>query len=327
MSATTILVPISEPEARTLLAGGTAGEAAVSAITERAATLRSRVAVVDAVREELHNLLFERWADARAEKPPSLLARLTARWRPAEPPRLPTGYDPLVHLFGRSLPAGGADARGVAERIRSLVAMDNAAFREAIAADLGAFDPRAPAVFEQAFTRVTNPGVGSAMKNEALAVERALGREPPDAKGAYDAVVRLAAWSRPIWRLDGEMLGALMQAAALPIKPERAGVLFDEAGRERPALAAAVEKLPEGLPSFSGAGGYLSAAAVKLCAPSLRGGAGKAAQSAASSADDPPATLRNLRLLAEAILYCEAENLGLAEAAGVEWHDRKPIAA
>ena len=66
---------------------------------------------------------------------------------------------------------------------------------------------------------------------------------------------------------------------------------------------------------------------VKMVAGSIQFRRTRLAKNATDNADDPEVTLRNLRLLEEAVLFCESQNLALVrKAAGVEWHDRQKAA-
>jgi hypothetical protein len=295
VSATTVLVPLSESEAEQLLGPEPDAGTAIGALIDRARTLRSQVAVVDAVREELHDLLYARWEEGRRKSPlPPLLRALLRKVRPEEPPSLPTGYDPFVHLFGRSLPVGGPNPRAVADRLREVLALRGDAFLTALATDLRSLDPRAADV--------------------PLA-----GKEPPaDLEEAIQSE-----WQKETTALaQGELLGPLLDTLGLTVRPDRATVLFEELAEARRELQPALEQLPNKLPGFAGAGGYLSSTGVKLLAGSLRMSGTRLLQNAGRNADDAEATLRHLRLLSEAVFYCEEEELGLAEGSGVEWHDR-----
>src|SRR4051794_8527879 len=61
VSVTTVLVPVLEPEAEALFAGGEDARRAALEAIRRALVLRARVARVDAIRDELHDLLFAHW--------------------------------------------------------------------------------------------------------------------------------------------------------------------------------------------------------------------------------------------------------------------------
>jgi hypothetical protein len=310
---------LSEPEAELLVGPAPAATAAIAALTERAKTLRSQVAAVDAVREDLHGLLYARWEQGRQKRRlPPLLRALLRKVRPEEAPLLPAGYDPLVHLFGRSLPVAAPSPRAVADHLREVLVLRGDAYREALMADLRALDGNAGS------TRLPDtrspPELEAAIQSEWQRVVDALAEAR--AVVAWDALVRLSAWSRPIWRLDGELLGQLLEELGLTVRPDRATVLFEELADERPELQSALELLPSKLLGFTGAGGYLSSTSVKLLAGSLRMSGARLLQNAGRNADDTEVTLRHLRLLSEAVFFCEEEGLGLAEATGVEWHDR-----
>lgn len=319
MSATTVLVPLSESESELLLGPEPEAGTAIGALLDRARTLRSQVAVVDAVREELHELLYSRWAAGHRKSPlPPLVRALLQKVRPAEPPRLPAGYDPFVHLFGRSLPVTAAMPRETAERLSRVLALQGEEFRETLETDLRALDSRAATV---RLAEAAPPAeLETAIRGEWQGMTAAL--VAGNLVAAWDALVRLSSWSRPIWRLDGELLGQLLDTTGLTVRPEPATLLFEELADTRPELQAAMEQLPGKLPGFAGAGGYLSSTAVKLLAGSLRMSGARVLQNAARNADDTEVTLRHLRLLSEAVFFCEEEELGIAEAAGVEWHDR-----
>lgn len=315
MSATTVLVPVSEDEVRRLLTGQR-----VEALGPRARLLRSRVAQVDAVREDVHSALYEGWENeqAAALPRPGLLAALGRRIKP--PPvdgRLPTGYDPYIHIFGRSLPVAADAPVAVAERLAKLLAMDDAAFATAINDDLRQLGAGAFTVSAQA----KPVEVEASLLQQLGALATALQAQPPQVRAAWDAVLRISAWSRPVWRLDGDLLSPFLTLLAVGTKPEPATELFKASGLD----LAGAQALPAAIPSFSGGGGYFSVVAVKALAAALRFQS-RLVQTAQKTSDDPEVALRNLRLLSEAAFYCEREGLGLAEAAGVEWHDRPEVA-
>jgi hypothetical protein len=308
VSVTTVLVPVSTAEVDALERGD-----AVPALTERARLLRGRVAQVDAVREDLHSQLYDAWEQAQEAAAPrgGLLAAIG---RKIKPPivehRLPVGYDPYVQLFGRSLPLADDSPVTIAERIPKVLALDGTAFTASMIEELGrlgATDVAIPAASAPA-------DLEAAIEAQQRQLHAALAARA--LRSAWDALLRLCAWSQPIWRLDGELLMPLLIASAVATKPEPATALF-------PNLSAAQvsETLPGAIPSFSGGGGYFTPAAVKELAAALRFQS-RIVQAARKAADDSDIALRNLRLLSEAAFYCEREGLGLAEAAGVEWHDR-----
>jgi hypothetical protein len=320
VSVTTVLVPVSEGEAEALVSGSgreAAIEAieAIEAIGRRASVLRARVARVDALRDELHLLLFEKWSAARSRE--GAITRFLKAFQKKRPAQAATGYDPFVQLFGRSLPVAGDAPRAVAARLSALLAMDEAAFESELAADLATFDVRAGALF-RASPQAPSPETTQHITHEAKKLASALAPEGPLAP-ALDALVRLSAWSRPVWRLDGETLGGLLQELGIGIAPSRGGVLFEE------VIAVSTERLealPQGLSGFSGAGAVLTSAQVQSLAAAFRMQRGRLSHNAAAAEDDARIVMRHARLLEEATLFAEAEGLALAEAAGIEWHDR-----
>jgi hypothetical protein len=229
-----------------------------------------------------------------------------------------TGYDPFVHIFGRSLPVNGATSKDVTERLTKVLAMDAAALSAAIAEDLRSLDVRAPALFESA----TAPTLTDLRPRLEALVEAA--SNVANVRSAYNAIVTLAAWSQPVWRLDGELLRDLVRTVGITVLPARPDALFAELKEQQPGVEAQLKSLPTVIEGFvASAGSYWSSLDVKSVAGSLRLHRSTLAKNAVENAEDEIMTLRNLRLLEEAVFYCEAENLGLAEAAGVEWHDRK----
>jgi len=323
MSVTTLLIPIAAQEAEALLEGGAAGQAATAEMTARAATLRGRIAAVDAVRDELHDRLFASWPGARPVPPTAaVLNALLRKLRPPPPTALPTGYDPFVHLFGRSLPVDGRTPKEVAERLHRILKLDDAAFRVELAQDVRGLDAAAGERIRASLASLQPVDLAPAVSAEVARLQSAVARDPPDLTAALDSLVRLGAWSHPLWRLDGEMLPDLFETLGLTVKPEAAAPLFEELAFTRPEVQAAIESLPSTLARFAGAGSYLSGTAVKVLSGSLRLNGGRLIENAVRNSGDPPLTLRHLRLLMEAAFFCEAEDLGLAEAAGVEWHDR-----
>ena len=318
MSVTTVLVPVDEAEAEALLNGGTVADEALSGLQTRAVRLRRRIARVDSIREQLHELLFSRWAGAQA-KPESPLAPLVRLFRKAPPPRVSNGYDPFVHIFGRSLPVVGATSKEVAERVTVVVAADETAFEAELAKDLRSLDSAAADLFRNAPRSAVD--VDDPITAQATCIADAL-REPPQLVAALDAIVRLNAWSQPVWRLDGEMLPSLLRTLGIGVIAGSALPLFAELIEARADLAQASEKLPKGLNNFAGAGAFLTSVDVKMVAGALRMSRGRVAKNASEGDEGSEITLRHLRLLEEAIFFAEAQNFALAEAAGVEWHDR-----
>lgn len=310
MSVTTVLVPVDEAEAEALLSG----EADVQTIVARTARLRARVARVDPVREPLHDLLFRTWDIARQGRP-SLLARVRGLIQKPKSWSVPSGYDPFVHLWGRSLPVTGAHGGEVAEALQQVLAADDGAFTAKLGEHLASLDPQAASVWAEAPRTVAVEGVEAAVRGQAKEVASAAAERRWTA--ALDALARLNAWSRPVWRLDGEMLPDVVSALGLRVMPGRATALFEGLGLDE----AAIESLPKRLASFHGAGTYLSSGEVKMLAGSLRLSRGRVAKNAAESGGAPELALRHLRLVDEAVRYCEAEHLGLIEASGVEWHE------
>lgn len=316
MSVTAVLVPFAENEAEALLAANR--EEALRPLLARARTLRPRLARLDGVREELHAALFHKW-NHEAGRAPSPLVQV---WRLVTKARGEVrefaGYDPFVHLFGRSLPATGATSRDVAAAIARLCEADDAAFETALAADLRGLDPKAAGLFLEARTPAVE-GLDEAFGAEARRLEAGLSGE--DYKAAFDALVRLQAWSRPVWRLDGAMLEGLLGDVGVQVEAGSGADFFQEA-LDPPPSEAALARLPRGLETFSGPGAYFPAARVKVLAGALRLQRARIRANATQSDERTAIVLRHVRLVEEAALYCEAHDLGLCEAAGVEWHDR-----
>jgi hypothetical protein len=234
------------------------------------------------------------------------------------------GYDPDVQLFGRSLPAAGATPAEAARRVSDLLAMDDGAFALAMGEDLATFDPAARDLWRNS-VHDKPLELEPAFRSEVASAGSALTAEPPQLRAAWDAVVRLSAWVWPVWRIDGEMVNELLDTVGLTVKAEAPRPLFESFGTGRTSVAAALASLPGKLPSFSSAGACWTASSLKLLAGSLRLQSGRILQNVSRNADDPVATLRNIRLLSEAVFYCERAELGLAEAAGVEWHERRRL--
>lgn len=319
MSVTTLLVPVDEAEAEALLEQGAQAELLPS-IIERAGVLRARVERVDAVREELHAALFDRWEGAHA-KPKSafvqVLEALRKKRKPAEPS---TGYDPFVHLFGRSLPLDAPAAQALAESLANALKVDETAFAEAVAESLKRLDPKAEAIWRGTPSTQVPEGVGEAIRAEAA---RAKLSDPTESlRPALNAIARLSAWSRPVWRLDGELLSDLVETLGVEVPLGSAKGLFEVAAETRAWMQGPMEALPTSLPDFHGAGGAWSSAEVKLLAGALRLRRGRIAENVAGT-ESPMLTMRHARLLEEAAAYCAAEGFALVEAAGIEWHDRR----
>jgi hypothetical protein len=317
VSVTTVLVPVLEPEAEGLFENGDA-----AGLRTRARRLRARVARVDAIREELHDLLFPRWKAANTARPP-LPLRLIQALRKAKPAEASAGYDPFVHLFGRSLPVDGASPKAVVEALVKVLAQDDAVADETLAAHLTALDPRAGERLRQQPRPAVDEALDPAIDRELAKIRTAMSAQPPALRAALDAVVRLSAWSFPVWRLDGEMLPDLLRAVGIGVTPGRARGLFETVADARPELVPLLDTLPARLPDFAGTGSFLTSGEVKVLAGALRLQRGVIARNAADSGENATLVMRHMRLLEEAVLFCEAEGLGLAEAAGVEWHDRE----
>ena len=315
MSVTTVLVPVLEPEAEALFEGEPAPE-----LASRARTLRPRVARVDAVRDELHELLFPRWAEARA-KPPNAVRRLASLFRRDQSAPASEGYDPFVQLFGRSLPLDGPP-RTVVEALARALQADDDAFTEVVASHLRGLDARAEKLFRDAPTPPPPDELDAAIALETKAIATALAASPPELGAALDAVARLSAWSWPVWRLDGQMLPDLLRTLGIGVVSGRATALFEPLAETRPAITAALPSLPERLPDFARAGSFLTSAEVRLVAGALRLRRGLIAKNVADSGESAALVMRDARLLEEAVLFCEARSLALLEAAGVEWHER-----
>lgn len=318
MSATAVLVPVLEPEAEALVSGGDAAKEAVSDLVVRGERLRSRVAAVDAIREELHLLLFPRWQGPK-EKPPGFFASLASYFQTRQPARRSQGYDPFVHLFGRSLPVAAPDSALVAKRLADLLALDDDAFLEALGKELALLDPAATGVWSQA--SLAPVPLREAIDRQTKALADAMSTEPPAFRTALDVVVRLSAWTQPVWRFDGEFLPDLLRTLGIGVEIERPIELFEALVDEHPGWAQALSKLPVALGSFDGAGAWLSSTQVKFVAGTLRLQRGRLADNASYVAH-PALVMRHLRLLEEAIFFCEANGLALCEASGVEWHER-----
>lgn len=322
MSVTTVLVPVLEPEIEGLFEGGAAREDAQNAIVARASVLRPRVSWVDSVREDLHALLFPLFEESSG-KPPGLLQRLKSRFLPNPAIAPSTGYDPFVQLFGRSLPVGGSSPLEVAQVLQRVMGMEEERFRSALTSDLAALDPRTRDVLANARVDASSPReIAEAVNQQVRDIDRALRSSTPAVREVLDAAVRLSAWSWPVWRFDGEMLPDLLAKLNTTVKPQRASGLFDPLVDERPELAELLETLPKMLAGFDGAGSFLPSGSVKILARSLKLYARKVAENVARTGESPVILMRNLRLLEEALLFCEAEGLALCEASGVEWHDR-----
>jgi hypothetical protein len=321
VSVTTVLVPLLEVEVHALLLGRAPEE-----MIDRANRVRRRVQAVDASREELHVLLYPLWERGLAARRPSgprgpisLLTRLVT---PRRPPPAPPAYDPYVQVFGRSLPVAGDTPRAVADRLTELMGKDDPTFEQSFTEDLRRLDARATDVVARHRPGAVG-GVALAVAAEVGLLRQCLDADPPRLSDAWTAIVSLQAWSWPVWRLDGDMIGQLLEALGIAIRPEPPRSVFEPWLQSRGLPDTALAGLPGKLPSFRAAGGYFPAAQVKALAGSIGVQSSRLAQNALRNADDPDAALRNLRLLSEAAFYCERNGLGLAEAAGLEWHDRQ----
>ncbi len=315
MGVTTVLVPVDESEAEGLLAGGGS-----DGLVERTARLRRRVARVDAVREKLHALLFPLWRGG--ERPVWSVRRWVASLRSPGAAAASTGWDPFVQLFGRSLPVAGSDGRAVAAALVELVDL---ASDDDFAAQLGemlsSFDPKAGVVWREAPAFAED-----ARCEERIAIQRAqisAAMSAGDPARALRPLARLSAWSQPVWRFDGHQLGELLALAGIGIVPEPPSALLEELpGRESAASATtATSPMPARLGAFAGTGGYLTSGAVQLLAGALRLGRSSIAKQVGASGEPPAVAMRHLRLLEEAVLFCETRGLGLWETAGLEWHE------
>lgn len=322
MSATAVLVPILEPEAEALLDGD--AHAIISELRARAALLRRRIARVDTIREELHALLFSKW-EKSLPKHPGMFAALSSLWKKPEPAQSSKGYDPFVHLFGRSLPVAAPDSKLVADRLTKLLSLEEDAFVESLGAELALLDPKARTLWSETRPLDAPPALEGAITEELTALERAMRSEPPKPAAALDAIVKLSAWSRPVWRFDGDMLPDLLRTLGIGVELSPAVELFEARADESPALEAALKTLPMSLGSFAGAGAWLSSSQVKLVGGALRLQRGRLATNAAQS-ENPTIVMRHVRLLEEAVFFCEENGFALSEAAGVEWHEREPVA-
>jgi len=318
VSATTVLVPVDEPEAEALLEGGEPAPHALDALKQRARTLRARVGRVDAVRDALHELLVPLWKASRPPPPRWFdpLARLVTK--PAPAPRS-TGYDPFVQLWGRSLPLAGSTPEQVAARLQELLPAGDEAFDRALAVELRALHPQAEALWASA-PSPGHPGLDAAIDAENARLRNSLGLSVRSLDPAYQAIVRLSAWSQPIWRLDGELLPDLLRTLGATVVVRRATPLFEGLFDARPELRPLADNLPKQLGNFDGAGGWLGGDDARSLVRSLRVNRLRVETNLAGS-DDPESAMREVRLLEEALLYCEKRGLALAEAAGVEWRD------
>lgn len=321
MSVTTVLVPVLEPEAEALFEGGEAAARALAGLVDRARPLRARVARVDAMREELHDLLYPRWQGGH-KRPGQAFSRILSAFRKVAPATASTGYDPFVQLFGRSLPVEAATPRQVAEALVQLVAADETTFEATLGAQLDTLDARAGERYRREPRHPPPAKLEEAVAAEGALIAASL-QAPSTLRPALDAVARLSAWSRPVWRLDGEMLPDLLRTLGIGVVAGRASGLFETAFEARPELAAVAGTLPVRLADFSTAGTWLSSGDVKLLAGALRLQRLSIAKNAAESGENAELAMRHARLLEEAALFCEAEGFGLLEAAGVEWHDRR----
>lgn len=322
MSATTVLVPLLEREGEALVEGGEARGVALDAIVARAGLLRPRVARVDAIREELHGLLFAQWPEGR-ERPVPYLLKVLRSLRPPRPVVRTFGYDPFVQLFGRSLPIEAPSPKAVAERLARLLTLDAAEFEAQLTADLRGLDPAAGALFSASTAPPPPEGLDASIRAQARTIEETLASPSPSLRTALKAVVRLSAWSQPVWRFDGEMLPDLLRTLGIELAASGARELFEGLVERRPGLEPLLKKLPARLEDFAGVGAFLTSTDVRVLAGALRLQRQRIAQNARDNSENMRLALRHLRLLEEAVFFCEAQGLALAEAAGVEWHDRE----
>jgi len=309
VSVTCVLVPVPHAEAEALVVGDSS---AWERLTARASTFRPRVARVDAIREELHTLLFPRWQGAR---PPSVVDRLRAFFRQRPEPTIDfAAYDPYVHLFGRSLPLRARSASSHAERLAAAVAANEDAFASALAADLASLDPRAAELFARTPVPTIDviPRIDRLRRRVAACVSGSESLKP-----AWDAVVRALAISGPVWRFDGEQLGDLLHTLGVGTEIGDASSLLRDAGLPETRLT----DLPKALGDFVGAGGFLSAGLAMTLGASLKLNRRRILANVRADGDAEAITLRHARLLEEALATCTHAGAGLAEAAGVEWHD------
>ena len=319
MSATAVLVPVLEPEAEALVTGGAERDEAAAAVLARAKALRPRVARVDAIREELHGLLFPKWQGAK-DRGPGFVQSIASYFRKREPAKASRGYDPFVHLFGRSLPVAAPDSKLVADRLAKLLALDDAAFDAALGQELALLDPAARTLWAQT-SAVEVPGIEAAVSGQLALLDEAMGTTPPAFPKALDVLVRLSAWSNPVWRFDGEMLPDLLRTLNIGVELGGAVEPFEGIADAHPEWERALSKLPLALGSFAGAGAWISSTQVRLIAGTLRLQRRRLADNA-SYTEHPSLVMRHVRLLEEAIFFCEEQGLALSEAAGVEWHER-----
>ena len=317
MSVTTLLIPVDEPEAEAVLAGGPGGADTIEAIARRARHWQACIACVDTVREDLHALLFHRWADSRGPRE-GLFARLLRPFRATPTARPSTGYDPYVQLFGRPLPVTVEPPREVAQVLRRLQTLELGPSLALLAEQLDKLDLRAGALLRQ--TTPTDDGgrLTAGLEREQHRIVTTLAATG-DLQPALVAIARMMAWSRPIWRLDGESLSGLLGTVGLPMGETTAQALFDELAVDRPEIDSRRAQLPTQLSDHAGTGAYLSSADVKGLAGALRLQRLTLARNAARGHDHPQLIMRHLRLLEEAICFAEASDSGLIEAAGIEW--------
>jgi hypothetical protein len=310
VSVTTVLVPVDEAEVERVLAGGGVGDIAV-----RAARLRRRVARVDAVREEMHALLFRYWSGAI--RPRWSVERWITALRAPGAATPSTGWDPFVHLFGRSLPVVGPDSRAVASTLADIVALEeDEAFSDRLAASLASLDEQAGSVWRGAPAFIDIETIAPRVEGQrARIVAAAASHELVD---SLAPLARLSAWSQPVWRFDGHQLCELLALAGIGVTPEPPTALFEE---RFGVDAVEATSFPARLGDFAGTGGYLTSSAVQLLAGALRLGRTAIARQVGASGEPTQIAMRHLRLLEEAVLFCESRGLGLWETAGLEFHE------
>jgi len=315
MSVTTVLIPVPEQIAEALVAGGPQAATAASSLIAEAIPLRRLVSSVDAIREELHACLFPRW---KAGRPPAAawLKAVISLFRRQRPLLDADGYDPFVHLFGRSLPIDGPTPRDVATALRSLLADPPERGLATIAATIERLDRRAAEILRQ-----QELVQGSARLEEQL---KAMAQEVAVAEDSHSALQRsvgrlalLLSLTQPLWRLDGQSLPALLSAVGMEEPPGSPAPLYEELAAARPVLGPLLTELLPTLVAHEGTGAFLSSSDVTRCLGAIRLRRTTVMTNAADAAA-PLIVLRHLRLLEEALSYCELTGMGLLEAAGVE---------
>ena len=315
MSVTTVLIPVPEQVAETLVAGGPLTTAATASLIEEATPLRRLVATVDAVREELHACLYHHWA---AGRPPSAawLRAVVGLFRRRHPILDTQGYDPFVHLFGRSLPIDGPSPRHVAESLRALLSEPPERGLATLADMIGQLDRRAAAVLRQQCVALPSATLSGQLSRLASAVavdadvESSLNR-------SIEQLARLLSLTQPLWRLDGHTLPSILSAVGIEEQPGSPAPLYEELSLEQPALAPCMAALDSDLITHEGTGAFLSSSDVTRCLGAIRLRRATVMANAARAAT-PLITLRHLRLLEEALCYCELTGKGLLETSGLE---------